>query len=101
MAGYAQSKGVPSPDAAVIGTGAMLVLGGLSLLMGVKPKLGASLVGAFLVGVTPTMHKFWTIEDPQARMGEQVNFLKNIALLGSALMVAAIPEPWPATVRTS
>ena len=29
------------------------------------------------------MHDFWTIEDPMRRMGEQVNFAKNVALLGA------------------
>ena len=97
MTGYSASKGVPYPEAAVTGTGTMLMLGGLSLLMGVKPKLGAALVGAFLLGVTPKMHDFWTVTDPQQRTGEQVNFLKNIGLLGGALLAAAMPEPWPAS----
>jgi putative oxidoreductase len=98
MSGYSASKGVPYPDQAVLGTGAMLVTGGLSLLTGVKPKLGASLIGAFLAGVTPQMHDFWRVEDAQQRMGEQINFLKNVALLGGALIAAAIPEPWPVRV---
>jgi uncharacterized membrane protein YphA (DoxX/SURF4 family) len=96
MSGYAASKGVPNADIAVTGSGAMLVLGGLSLLAAVRPKLGASLIGAFLVGVTPKMHDFWNVADPQQRMGEQVNFTKNLALLGAALVAAAVPEPWPA-----
>lgn len=99
LSGYGASKGLPYADAAVTGTGAMLVLGGLSLLAGVRPKIGAALIGAFLLGVTPKMHDFWTVEDPQQRMGEQINFMKNLALLGGALMAAAMPEPWPASVR--
>jgi putative oxidoreductase len=98
MTGYSASKGVPYPDAAVIGSGAMLVLGGVSMLTGVRPKLGASLIGAFLVGVTPKMHDFWNVEDAQQRMGEQINFTKNVAMLGGALIAAAMPEPWPASV---
>jgi uncharacterized membrane protein YphA (DoxX/SURF4 family) len=45
------------------------------------------MIAAFLLGATPAMHPFWTIADPQQRMGEQVNFLKNLALLGSVLML--------------
>lgn len=41
------------------------------------------------------MHAVWKVADPQQRMGEQVNFSKNIALLGSLLMFLAIPRPWP------
>lgn len=94
LTGYAASKGTPMLEAAVTGSGAMLVLGGLSLITGVRPKLGASLIGAFLLGVTPKMHDFWRVEDAQQRMGEQVNFLKNLALLGGAAFAAAMPEPW-------
>ena len=98
MTGYSASKGVPYPEAAVAGSGAMLVLGGLSVLTGVRPKLGTSLIGAFLLGVTPKMHDFWNVQDPQQRMGEQINFSKNLALLGGALIAAGVPEPWPASV---
>ena len=99
MRGYSASKGVPYPEAAVAGSGAMLVLGGLSLLAGVRPKVGTSLIGAFLLGVTPKMHDFWNIQDPQQRLVEQINFSKNLALLGGALIAAAVPEPWPASAR--
>jgi putative oxidoreductase len=95
MAGYAGSKGIPAPKAAVIGSGALIALGGLSLLLGVKPKAGAGLIGAFLVGVTPAMHNFWKQEDPGAKMNEQVHFMKNLALIGGASLAAAVPEPWP------
>jgi uncharacterized membrane protein YphA (DoxX/SURF4 family) len=54
LIGYARAKGVKYPKAAVLGTGAMLVLGGLSILSG-KQKLGAGLVTTFLTGVTPMM----------------------------------------------
>jgi putative oxidoreductase len=95
MAGYAGGKGVPSAEQAVTGSGGMLLAGGLSVLSGVQPKIGLALIAGFLAGVTPVMHRFWEIDDPQQRMGEQVNFLKNMALMGSALMLMAVPEPWP------
>jgi putative oxidoreductase len=95
MSGYAASKGIPAPKAAVIGSGALIALGGLSLLLGVKPKVGAGMIGAFLLGVTPTMHDFWRQDDPQAKMHDQVDFMKNLALIGGAALAAAVPEPWP------
>jgi uncharacterized membrane protein YphA (DoxX/SURF4 family) len=97
MTGYAESKGVPAPRAAVSVTGAMLVAGGLSLLTGVKPRIGATLIETFLLGVSPAMHAFWKVEG-EARQSEQVNFLKNMALAGAALVTASIPEPWPASL---
>jgi uncharacterized membrane protein YphA (DoxX/SURF4 family) len=90
MAGYAGSKNVPSPQLAVQGTGALLVLAGLSLLFDLKPRIGAGLTAAFLLGVTPMMHRFWEAEDPAARQADQVNFTKNLGLLGAALMLTQV-----------
>lgn len=41
------------------------------------------------------MHNFWTVKDPQTRMAEMINFMKNMALMGSTLMFLAIETPWP------
>ena len=94
MAPYAGAKGIPAPKAAILGSGVLLALGGLSILLGVKPKLGILCVVLFLLPVTFTMHNYWADRDPQARQMNQVQFNKNIGLLGAALMLLAIPEPW-------
>lgn len=98
MTEYGRSKGVPMASLAVLGTGAMMLAGGASVLTGVRPKLGASLIATFLGGVSPMMHAFWTLEEPQQRTSELVNFSKNMALLGTASLIAALPEPWPVSV---
>lgn len=95
MTGYAASKGVPAPKLAVAGTGVLLLLGGLSILLGYQPTLGVILLVVFLVPVAFMMHNFWAVQDPQMKMGEMVHFMKNIALAASALMFLAIPQPWP------
>jgi hypothetical protein len=41
------------------------------------------------------MHDFWNDEAPEMRLMNQVNFTKNAALLGAALALASIEEPWP------
>jgi uncharacterized membrane protein YphA (DoxX/SURF4 family) len=95
---YASSKKVPMADAAVIGSGVALIVGGASILLGVKPKLGAAAVIGFLAGVSPVMHDFWKAEDPNQRMNDRINFSKNMALLGGALALMGVEEPWPASV---
>jgi putative oxidoreductase len=95
MSGYAKSKGTPAPGLAVGGTGVLLLLGGASLLLGYHPTAGAILLVIFLLGVSFFMHNFWTIQEPQAKMMEMVNFMKNMGLLGLVLMTVAIPRPWP------
>jgi len=94
MTGYAKSKGIPAPALAVGGSGALLLVGGLSLLLGYHPTIGAALLVIFLLGVSFGIHNFWTVQDQQARMGEMINFLKNMAILGLLLMTLAIPRPW-------
>jgi putative oxidoreductase len=88
-AGYAGSKGVPLPKLAVVVTGLMLLVGGLSVLLGIWVKVGAALLVLFLVPTAFTMHNYWTISDPMAKAGDQAHFLKDIALAGAALMIFA------------
>jgi putative oxidoreductase len=98
MAPYAQSKGVPKAEAAVMVSAIPLMLGGASLLLGIKPKLGALAILGFLTGVSPVMHDFWRNEDPNERMNNMVNFMKNLALAGGALALMGVEEPWEASV---
>jgi uncharacterized membrane protein YphA (DoxX/SURF4 family) len=95
---YAGAKNVPIPEVAVVATGVALVAGGTSILLGVKPKLGAAAIAGFLAGVSPVMHNFWNVQDPNQRMNEMVHFSKNLALLGGALALMGMDEPWPASV---
>ena len=94
MAGYAQSKGVPMPKQAVIVTGIMLALGGLGLILGAYVQFSISLLSVFLIITTFMMHRYWEDKDQMARMGNHVNFYKNLALLGGLLMLLSIPLPW-------
>lgn len=98
LAQYAQAKNVPKPDLAVTATGAAMIAGGTSILLGIKPKLGAAAIIGFLAGVSPVMHNFWKAENPDQRMNDMINFGKNIALLGAALALMSVEEPWPASI---
>jgi uncharacterized membrane protein YphA (DoxX/SURF4 family) len=98
MSAYAASKGVPNPDVAVVASGALMLAGGLSVLSGWKPRQGLGAIVGFLVPVSLMMHRFWEVEDQQQRMPETVNFMKNMALAGAALMLMQLPGPWPASL---
>lgn len=98
MAEYARAKGVPEPEVAVTLSAIPLLLGGTSLLLGVKPKLGAMALLGFLAGVSPVMHDFWRNEDPEERNANMIMFMKNIALAGGALALMGVDEPWEASV---
>lgn len=83
---YAQSKKVPNASAAVIATGLIILLGGLGIVFNVYVQLSAVLIIVFLLGVTFKMHAYWADADPMQKMNDQINFYKNLALLGAALM---------------
>ncbi len=94
MSGYAASKGVPYPKVAVALSGLLIFLGGASVAAGFYPSVGLLGIIIFLVPVSFIMHSFWNDTDPVARMSNEVNFKKNMALLGAAVMLLAIPLPW-------
>ena len=94
LAGYAQSKGVKSSKAAVIGSGIMALLGGLSILLGFWPRIGITLLVLFLLGVTYKMHAYWKATDPQAKQMDKVQFGKNMAIFAALLMLFTSALPW-------
>jgi putative oxidoreductase len=98
MSQYAAAKGVPRPEAAVRATGAMLVAGGVSVMLGLRPRHGLSAIVAFLVPTTLQMHRFWEVDDPHQRTIEMTQFAKNLALVGAALALMEVKEPWPASI---
>lgn len=102
---YAGSSGVPAPTVAVAVTGLMLLAGGLSILLGVKPKVGAALLFIFLVPTAVMIHKFWGIADPMMAANQAAHFWKNIALAGGALMIYGLADlytaRWPYSVGGS
>ena len=87
MTGYAQFKKVPAAKLAVPLSGLMILLGGLSVVLGLWMDLGALLLAAFLILSAFMMHNFWTIEDAQAKQNESISFFKNLALAGAALII--------------
>jgi putative oxidoreductase len=84
MAGYAAARGVPAPKAAVQLSGLLLLVGGLSVVLGVWADLGTLLLVLFLVPTAVLMHGFWRETDPNARQLETIQFTKDIALAGAA-----------------
>lgn len=96
MSGYAEAKGVPFPRLGVITSGLLLVFGGLAIVLGVYPLIGAAAIAVFFLITTPLMHDFWSVDDPEQQQAEMTNFLKNAALFGTALLIIAVGgTAWP------
>ena len=98
LSGYAGMKGVPAPKLAVMFSGLLIILGGISVLLGVYPTIGLGFIVLFLVPVSLMMHTFWSDTDPNMKMNNQINFEKNMAMAAAALMLMAVPQPWTMSV---
>jgi len=86
--GQAEGHGVPLARLLVPASGVMALLGGMSVLVGYRARLGAALLALFLIPVTFTMHAFWTASDAQTAQLQTVMFFKNMSLLGGTMLIA-------------
>lgn len=91
MIGYATFKKVPYPAVAVYGSGVLLLLGGLGFLLqlyvAILGPIALGFLVLFLIPTTFMMHNFWKDTDPATRMTNQINFFKNLALLGALFLM--------------
>lgn len=83
---YMASKGFTMIPFFLISAAVIELLGGLSLILGYKSRLGALILLLFLIPTTIIFHDFWTLEGA-AQFPEQVNFMKNLAIFGGLLYV--------------
>ncbi len=90
----AKSKRVPAARLSVIAASILAILGGLSIVLGYQIQIGVALLVLFLIPASLMIHNFWGMEDPAAKQFDMINFLKNMALMGAALMFLALPQPW-------
>lgn len=84
---YAASQGIPMADILVPVSGIIAFVGGLSILLGVHARVGALLILLFMVPVTLLMHDFWNVTDPQMAQNEMTQFMKNLTIIGGALLL--------------
>lgn len=83
---------VPMPEddeLLVRGNAAVQVACGGLLALGAAPRLAALVLAGSLVPTTIAGHPFWTIDDEAARKRQLVQALKNTAMFGGLLAIAA------------
>jgi putative oxidoreductase len=76
-----------NPKTAVELNGAAMVVGGAMLALDIAPRLAAAGLIASLLPTTIVGHAFWKVEDEAARKAQQIQFLKNLGLLGGLLLL--------------
>lgn len=82
-------EGVPAPQILLAGAIVFLIVGGVSVLLGFKARIGASLLLIFLILATYYFHDFWTIADPARRQQELIQFVKNLSIMGTMIFIIA------------
>jgi putative oxidoreductase len=85
---WAAGHSVPLPDVLVPLSGVIALVGGLSVLLGYRTRVGAWLLVIFLVPVTLMMHNFWAVWDPATSQIEMAMFMKNVTMVGGALVIS-------------
>ena len=82
----ARESGVPVPELLVPFVTGMLFVANLGILLWKYPRASAGALVVFFLGTTPGIHDFWTMEGEE-RQANKINFLKNGALLGGAILL--------------
>jgi putative oxidoreductase len=83
--GVAEEKAVPMPDLLVPFITGMLFVANLGIVLWRLPRAAACALVVFPLGTTPAIHDSWMMDEKE-RQGNKINFLKNLALLGGALV---------------
>jgi uncharacterized membrane protein YphA (DoxX/SURF4 family) len=87
MRGYAQQAGFPVPAVAGWVAGLWLILGAVSLGVGIWPDLGSVMIGAFVVPAALFFHRFWSFEDEAQKTFQQNGLLSEPRHLRSVARV--------------
>jgi putative oxidoreductase len=89
------SQGVPAPRFMLVGAIVFLIVGSLSVIVGYKARIGATLLLIFLVLATYFFHDFWKETDPKAVQDQMIQFMKNLSMMGAMLLIVATgPGPF-------
>jgi putative oxidoreductase len=86
--GYIASKGLPMAQLVAVATIVVELGGGILLAIGYKARWAALALAIFSLLAALIFHNFWDVEAAQ-KMGQQINFLKNLAITGGMLVVFA------------
>ena len=82
-------KGIPAPQLMLVGAIVFLIAGSLSIIVGFKARIGATLLLIFLVLATYYFHDFWNVTDPAVKQDQMIHFLKNLGLMGAMVLIIA------------
>jgi uncharacterized membrane protein YphA (DoxX/SURF4 family) len=86
LAEMAKRKKVPAAKASVLVAGLLLLYGGFGIIFAAYIEWAVLALILFLVPSAFLMHNFWAIQESQDKMAQMMNFLRNMAFVGAALI---------------
>jgi putative oxidoreductase len=81
--------GIPAPQVMLVGAIVFLIAGSLSVILGYRSRIGASLLLVFLILASYYFHAFWNLTEPQAQQEQMIQFMKNLGLMGAMVLIIA------------
>jgi putative oxidoreductase len=93
MAAIRKKVPLPAGDEQLVKVnGAIQATCGVLLALGMVQRLSALVLAGSMIPTTLAGHSFWTVEDPVVRKQQQVQFHKNMAMIGG-LLFAVLDKP--------
>jgi putative oxidoreductase len=86
--GYIASVGLPLPTLGAIIALVVEIVGGLALIAGLGTRLAALVLAVFTLAASFFFHAYWAVPAAQ-QFVTQLLFMKNIAIVGGLLTLAA------------
>jgi putative oxidoreductase len=83
------TKGIPAPKVMLVGAIVFLIAGSLSIILGYKARIGATLLLIFLVLATYYFHDFWHVTDEKVKQEQMIQFMKNLGMMGAMVLIIA------------
>jgi len=85
--GYFRSLNLPAPELFTIVNLAVEALISVGLILGVGTRYCAVLTFVFVLAATIVAHRYWEYPAGAQQMGQYNNFLKNISIMGGAMLI--------------
>ena len=86
---------IPAAPVLLVLALAIMVLGGVSLVLGYHARHGAMLLFGFTIAASLVLHAYWTMPDNAQRLADYAVFARDVAVAGGLLVVVGLgPGPF-------
>jgi putative oxidoreductase len=85
--GYSRSLNLPAPELFTATNIALEILISVSLVLGIGTRFCAVLTFMFVLVATAIAHRYWEYPVGAQQIGQYNHFLKNISIMGGAMLI--------------